>query len=380
MKKDSQQVEDKEISLAELVNKTRKVVAYLVKKWVVILVAIILGGVIGLAYAWLQPVKYVSKTSFVVEDSKVGGGGLAALAGQFGFDIGAGGGGGVFSGDNILLFLKSESLCRETLLTNYDSTGNKILADEYADADQLKEKWASNKKIGQINFARYKNGNFPRLEDSLIQVITKTILKQDLSVDKPDKKASFIEVKVSMRDELLSKYFGERLVQIATDHYVESKTKLKALNVAKLQHRADSLGNLLNSRTYSAAANQQGLVDANPGLRVAPVQAEISARDKTMIATIFAEVVKNLEIAKVALSQETPTIQLVDQSRFPLIKEKTSKAISAIVGGLLTGLICISILLLRVWWRGQSAESDKLPSTESSARIVIANEKTKVGL
>lgn len=379
MKKDLQ-LQDEEISIAELVVRIRKILGYLVKRWVVILVAIILGAAIGLTYAWLQPVKYVSKTSFVVEDSKMGGGGLAALAGQFGFDIGSGGGGGVFSGDNILLFLKSESLCRETLLTDYDSTGNKILADEYAEANRLKEKWARNKKIGQINFARYKNGDFPRLEDSLIQVITKTILKQDLTIDKPDKKASFIEVKVSMRDEVLSKYFGERLVQIATDHYVESKTKLKALNVAKLQHRADSLGNLLNSRTYLAAANQQGLVDANPGLRVAPVQAEISARDKTMIATIFAEVVKNLEIAKVALSQETPTIQLVDQSTFPLMKEKTSKAISTIVGGFITGLICISILLLRVWWRRQSAKSDNQPSTESSAKVLISNEKTKVDL
>lgn len=364
---DNQNRNDEQISLRELVDNTRAIWIYLVKKWVFILLAGIVGAAIGFAYAWFKPVKYESRLSFVVEESKAGVGGLASLAGQFGFDIGGVSSGGVFAGDNILLFLKSENLCRETLLTNYDSGGNNVLADRYAEANKLKEAWKKNRKIGIIHFARYKDGVLPRLEDSLIQVITKTILKKDLSVAKPDKKATFIEVKVSMRDELLSKYFGERLVRIATDHYVESKIKLKALNVARLQHRADSLGILLNSRTYSAAATQQGLVDANPGLRTAPVIAEITSRDKTMIATIYAEVVKNLEISKVALSQETPTIQMVDQSTLPLKRQKISKLISIIIGGLLVGLLSISFLVFKRWWRMQINAGNTTAESDSSA-------------
>lgn len=364
------QQQDEEISLQELINKIRQIWSYLLKKWIVILIAGIVGASMGLTYAWLQPVKYVSRLSFVVEESKGGVGGLASLAGQFGFDMGGSAGGGVFSGDNILLFLKSESLCRETLLTNYDSTGNEILADKYAEANELKAAWMKNKKIGQINFARYRDGNFPRLEDSLMQMITNRILKKDLGVGKPDKKASFIEVRVTMRDELLSKYFGGRLVKIATDRYVESKTKLKSLNVAKLQRRADSLGTLLNSRTYSAAVNQQSLIDLNPALRMAPVAAEITTRDKTMIATIFAEVVKNLEIAKVALSQETPTIEIVDRSSLPLREEKASKPVSVIAGGLVGGLLCIVFFLLKRWWKIQQKKDPlvkNIPSAELPA-------------
>ncbi len=344
-------LQDDEISLKELIDKTRVLWNYLIKRWFIILLAGIIGGAIGLAYAWMQPVKYVSRLSFVVEESKGGAGGLAAIAGQFGFDIGGGAGGGVFAGDNILLFLKSESLCRETLITNYDSAGKQSLADKYAEVNGLKESWSKNNKIGNISFALYRNGNFPRLEDSLIQIIIKRVLRKELEVVKPDKKASFIEIKALMTDELLSKYFSERLVNIATDRYVESKIKIKAINVARLQRRADSLGALLNSRTYSAAATQQNLVDVNPALRMAPVAAEITARDKTMIATIFAEVVKNLEISKVALSQETPVVQMIDKSNLPLKKEKTSKLISILIGGLLSGLFLISFLLIRRWWK-----------------------------
>jgi hypothetical protein len=367
--------QEKEISLMELVGKVRELCTYLVKKWHIILFAGVLGAIIGLAYAWLKPVKYISRVSFVVEDSKSGGGGLAALAGQFGFDFG-GASGGIFSGDNIILFLKSESLCRTILLTQYDSTGRLLLADKYAESSELKDKWSKDKKIGQINFAKYSDGNFPRLEDSLIQIITEKILTKELEIGKPDKKASFIQVTVTSRDELLSKYFAERLVKIATDRYVESKTKFKALNVAKLQRRADSLGALLNNRTYSAAATQQSLIDVNPGLRIAPVAAEISTRDKTMNATIFAEVVKNLEMAKVVLGQETPTIQIVDQSSLPLKKEKVNKLNAVLAGGILTGLLSIGLLLLVRWWKIQQNNDDTIKKRESSklpANVLISN-------
>lgn len=153
-----------------------------------------------------------------------------------------------------------------------------------------------------------------------------------------------------MQDELLSKLFSERLVQIATDRYVESKTKTKALNVAKLQRKADSLSALLNDKTYTAAASQQSLVDVNPALRTAPIAAEISSREKSMAATIFGEVVKNLEISKTMLSQETPVIQVVDRSSFPLEQERVGKLTSLILGGFLTGFLVVLFLVLRRWF------------------------------
>ena len=342
-----------EISIKELIQKFQSLFKFLFSKWLVISLFGILGAALGLGYAFLQPIKYTSKLSFVVEDGKSSAGGLASLAGQFGFDLGGVGGGGVFSGENILLFLKSEGLVRETLLTSYDPDGKKTLADKYAEASKLKSEWLDDEKIGIVEFSHFPNKVMPRKEDSLIQELVKSILKYDLSVTKPDKKASFIEVNMMTKDELLSKLFAERLVKIATDRYVESKTKTKALNIAKLQYKADSLAALLNNKTYAAAASQQSLVDANPALRTAPIASEISSREKTMAATIFAEVVKNLEISKTILNQETPVIQMVDQSTFPLPKERVGKLKSLILGGLLAGFFIILYLLAQKWLRTQ---------------------------
>jgi hypothetical protein len=339
----------KEISLAELIVQIKATLSYVFSKWKIIFIASFFGVALGIVLAFLTPIRYVSKTTFVVEESKTAGG-LASLAGQFGLDIGGVSGGGVFSGDNILLFLKSETLCREALMTPYDSTGNEVLADRYAASSGLKKQWRNNKKIGDISFAKFRKSDMPRKEDSLIQyIIRKRILENDLFVYKPDKKASFINVTSIMRDEMLSKLFTERLVTIATRLYIESKTKVKQANVAILQRRADSLAAILNSKTYVAASSQQSLIDVNPALRTAPITAEISTREKTMVGTIFAEVVKNLEISKTILSQEVPAIQIVDQSSLPLEKKKMSKLFTGLLGGFLVGVVLVMYYLLKFW-------------------------------
>jgi hypothetical protein len=341
-----------EISLKELIEKLQSLWKYLLTQWLKIVVIGLLGGVIGFVYAYRQPVNYIAKMTFVVEDAKSSGGGLASLAGQFGFDIGGSGGGSIFSGDNILLFLKSESLVRETLLTPFDETGNSTLADRYAEVMKMKEAWVKNEKIGKIDFSKFKIDQLTRTQDSILQFIERS-LTGNITISRPEKKSSFIQAKFISQDEVFSKLFLDRLVKVATERYVESKTKTKTANVTMLQRKADSLAAVLNNKTYSAAASQQVLVDANPALKTNVIGSEIRAREKTMAATIFAEVVKNLEFSKTLLNQETPIIQVVDQSTFPLEKEKVSKLKSLILGGFLAGFLTILYLLTTKWLKTQ---------------------------
>lgn len=338
-----------EPTIKDLIIRSNRLLKFLSNKKRKIFLISFLGGLIGFVIAISTPTKYTYKLTFVVEESKGQVGGLSALAGQFGFDLG-GSGGGVFSGDNILVFLKSENLCRETLLTYYDDKQSITLADRYAQVMGMKKKWIKKKKIGEINFSDFKDKQLPRLEDSLLQVIIKkNILKNDLFITKPDKKSTFIQVALSSRDEKFSALFCQRLVKIATTRYVESKTKLKVANVAILQRRADSLASLLNNKTFEAAQSQQVLIDLNPALKMTPINAEISTREKSMIGTIFAEVVKNLEIAKTILSQETPAIQIVDQSFFPLEKVVASKSAYSILSSFIFTILILSYLIFIRW-------------------------------
>lgn len=286
------------------------------------------GAILGIAgamgYYWWVPATYSARTSFVVEDSKAAGGSImSALAGQFGFDISSitGGSSSILAGDNVQALLRSRSLIKKTLLTPVDSGSSTTLADWYASSYDLKAKWLKSSKVGkQIDFTYGKK--FTRLEDSLLQRMVKRIVEKELSVAKPDRKLGFFDMVVTMRHEELATRFSKRLLKAATNFYIDTKTRRLATNVQRLQGKADTLEAMLNKKTYSAADAQRLLLDLNPAYATPEVNAEISSRDKLMLSTIYAEIIKNLEISKTALIQETPTVQVVDEPELPLKKNQ----------------------------------------------------------
>lgn len=336
--------DDQPFSFRNEWNKLLRYGAMLLGYWRWLLAAAVIGMIAGGAYRWWKPVSYTARISFVVEESsKMGGGSIAsALAGQFGLDIGSLGGGssGILSGDNVMELVKSHSLIRKTLLSPYDSGSAVSLADVYAESKKWKRKWE--KKLGrQISFPANAK-TLARTEDSLLQKITTEILGSNLNINKPDKKMGFFELNVSSLDEKFSLLFSQRLLKASTDLYVETKTKRQVNNVARLQRKADSLAIALNRKTYSAADADRQLLDANPIYASPTVSAEIQYRDKLTQGVIYSKIVENLELSKMALIQETPTIQVVDEPELPL-KDNRLKLIVALLAGAMIAVVITGI-------------------------------------
>jgi uncharacterized protein involved in exopolysaccharide biosynthesis len=343
-----------EISLKELFQKAQEWFRYLLTKWILILSLALLGGITGFIFGSKQKPKYLAKVTFVLEEGKSGTNGLgslASLAGQFGVDVGGTSGGGLLSGDNILLYFKSPTLAREVLLSTYDSSANTSIADEYAKVYNLTESWIKNKKIGNISFpVLTADVSYTRIQDSLLQGLISEINSTQFSVTRTDKKAGFIDVITTMQSELLAKVYSERIVQRVVERYINIKTQRQKATVDKLQFRVDSIANLLRQKTVSGASlqNNSSTMDINPLYRTGTsVAVETTLRDKTLLSTIFASVTQNLEMAKFTLSQETPVIQIVDAPILPLKKEKVSRLKSSFIGAVIITFFTILILIVR---------------------------------
>lgn len=307
----------------------------------------LVGIIFGVLLVWYWPVTYTARLTFVVEESKTGGGSLvSALAGQFGFDMGdIGGSGGMLDGDNVQELLRSRKMIKNTLLTPFTDSSSLTLADRYADSYGLKKKWAKHSKENQPIMFPANAETYTRLQDSLMHVIIKRITDKELSVSKPDKKLTFFQVSINMRDEKVSQLFCQRLIKQATDFYIQTKTKRQRTNVNRLQTRADSIGRLLNKKTYSASAANQILLDANPAYPTANVGSELQERDKIVLSTIYSEIIKNLEVSRTMLIQETPAFQIVDEPELPL-KKNEMKYLSSIVACLIVFVAIYSMFLL----------------------------------
>lgn len=310
--------------------------------------AVIVGVLAGVLAAKIKDPTYTARLSFVIDASKSGGsGGLSALAGQFGFNLdGLGASNGVLAGDNVQELVKSHKLIKATLLTPYDKT--QTLADRYAVVNKLDEKWLKYSNTGKpIRFPLNGKGN-SRIQDSLLHEMTLLILKGDFGISKTDKKLDFFEISTTMKDEKLSLLFCQRMLNQATDFYISTKTQRIRNNVARLQHRADSIAALLNRKTYTLSAANQSLLNLNPAYTTANAGIEVRERDKIVLTTIFSETIKNLEASKAILSQETPTVQIVDEPELPLKKNRLKYSVAIITGVFVSFILAAtSILILK---------------------------------
>ncbi|NIG52096.1 lipopolysaccharide biosynthesis protein [Chitinophaga sp. Cy-1792] len=338
-----------EITLKDLILKIKGFVSYLIGKWLIIGLVGIAGAGAGVLFAFFSNPKYTGEMTFIMEEPK--GGGLSAYAGiasQFGIDLGGmSGGSGLFSGDNILGFLKSRLMVEKALLYPFDSTHpKKSLADEYIEAYKLHDKWSSKPGLKDIQLpANSDRKKFTPVQDSIMNVLYNQLLKENLDISKPDKKVNIISAKCTSRSELFSLLFVQGLVREAIDFYVTTRTQRSKATVDRLQAKADSVEFLLNRKSYAAAAQQD--LNMNPARRVASVPTEVFTRDKMVLQTIYGEVVKNLEMSKMAMSQETPIIQIIDIPNRPLEKVKTGKAKSLIIGGIVGAMLAIAFLTVR---------------------------------
>ncbi len=332
--------ENEEISIAEIFEKVKSWFQFILNKWKLIAICSLVTAAIGLAYSILQKPKYTAELSFALEEKGAGSGTLGAYAGiasQFGFDLG-GGGGGAFSGDNILELMKSRLLIEKTLLTKaIFNTDTQLLIQRYISFNKINKKWKP--ELQAINFQRKLNEPVSRAEDSILGLIIKDIKTNQLNVAKLDKKLSIVSVNLTSTDEDFAKIFVEELVKNVTDFYIETKTKKSRVNVDLLTRRTDSVKNALDREMYGAAINQ----DQNNNIIQA--RAKVPAIKKQMniqmLSTMYGELVKNLEFSKLALMREEPFIQIIDKPILPLNKVKLGKVKGIILGGMLGAFLSV---------------------------------------
>ena len=99
--------------------------------------------------------------------------------------------------------------------------------------------------------------------------------------------------------------------------YIDIKTRNLTGNIVKLEKRADSLRQLFGSK--SRQSYEQQILDANEAFKLNLANTEISQRDKSVIFEIYAEVMKNLEVSRMLLINQTPVIQVLDSPKDPLV-------------------------------------------------------------
>lgn len=338
-----------EISLKELLEKTKEWFDYLLSQWKIIVLAGIVGAVLGLSYSFIKKPKYTATLSFALEDEKGGGlGGALGLASSLGLDLG-GSGGGAFSASNLTELFKSRSMVEKTLLSPVVVDGNTIsLAEMFIQNKEWRNNWKEKPALAKLEFAPNANRQqFTRVQDSILGVIYNDLSKSALSVAQKDKKISIISIDVVSENELFSKYFCEALVDEVSDFYVETKSKKARENMLILERQTDSIRRELNGAITGVAVANDNTFGLNPAMNVRRAPSARRQVDVQANTAILTELVKQSELAKVTLRKETPLIQVIDRPILPLKIEKCGKVKGVSIVGVLAVFFTVLYLILR---------------------------------
>nr|WP_314865807.1 Wzz/FepE/Etk N-terminal domain-containing protein [uncultured Flavobacterium sp.] len=345
------ETQNDEISLRELLDKAKEWYQYLLSQWKVIVLAGILGASIGLVYSLTTKPIYTASLSFALEEERSGGGGLSSalgLASSLGIDLG-GSGGGAFSGSNLIELFKSRTVVEQTLMRPIVLKNDTIsLIEMYLRINGYRESWDTNPKLKGIQFLPLtKRKYFTRVHDSIMGGIYDNLTKTNLVIGPKDKKASLTSIVVNSNNELFAKAFCEALANEVSRFYVDTKSKKARLNMAILLKQRDSIRSELNGNITNVAVANDNTFMLNPAMNIKKTTSTKKQIDVQSNTAILTELIKQTELAKVALRKDTPLFQVIDPPILPLPNERFGKAKGMLLGGILGGFLIILGLLTK---------------------------------
>lgn len=341
-------IDNDEISLKELLLKTKEWYSYLLLRWKIIAFAGIVGAALGLSYSFIKKPIYTATLTFALEDEKGGNlGGTLGFASSFGFDLG--GGSSVFSGSNLNEFFKSRSMVQRALLSEVNYQGQKMsLIEMYLKIKDIRKEWNESEKFKKIQFLPNSvPDTFTRVQDSIMTGVYNLLVSQSLTVSQKDKKIAITSVEVKSENELFAKFLNEAIVREVCDFYINTKSQKSRENMAILIRQTDSIRRELNAAITGVAVATDQTFNLNPALNVRRAPSARRQVDVQANTAILNELVKQTELAKVALRKETPLIQVIDKPILPLSKERFGKFKGFVIGGVLASFIIIIVLIFR---------------------------------
>lgn len=349
----------KKKSLKENIEQLKELWNYFLKRWIIICIFGFTSAGLGLLVSILKKPTYTSTLSFVLDGSSLsslGGGGLSGLASSIGLGGGASGE-SVFEGDNLMALVVSKRMIEQSLMQKVPFK-NKTYAEYYIEFNEMREAWEEKPHLKKIKFPI--NSNLKKLsyhQDSILREIYIRLAENALEVKMTSSKVNIINVRCESHSHYFSRHFPETLINEVSKYYIETKTKKAKINYDVLKHQTDSIRvELYNSIAGLASANDN-IYGINPAFNIQRVPSARKQVDVQANTAILTELVKNLELARVNLLNNTPLVQIIDSPKYPLEEKKLRKLYGVLIGGFLGGIIILALLLSIKYFKESSQEN-----------------------
>ncbi len=333
-----------EITFTDLARQVKFLARLIIKKFIIIVLAGLAGGIAGALIAYLSTPKYQAEVVFVAEDNgREAAGGLAGLASQFGINLNMSN--DAFSARNMVGLLSSNKMIISTLLAVVEINGKKDrLLNFYLENTGMAKAFKKNEKLKGLSFpVNQKKEDFSRLQDSILLITVKNIKNGVIDIEKIEDNNDFFKITCISNNEDFSLLFSKQVLNELVTLYIQTKTQRAQKIVDLIEKRADSIKTEYNKALSSRASAVDE--NMNPALQLPLVNVQRRQTDITVLGTEYGEIIKNLELARFNLMKETPLVQVIDDPQLPLKRLKPSFIVYGILGSFMLATIVIIYLV-----------------------------------
>ena len=352
-------VRPEQLNVGRLVVRVRESGGWLFARWRRVLLISFCFAVLCCSYFYFKKPTYSAEVSFALDEQSA-----VAVRNDFS-DLPAGlglrpvaePGGTVFSTlNNVAELIRSRLLIDKTLKSSVLVNGKQLLlADFFLDSLDYRDSWTTDARYQHVNFARDSADPQRTLYvNTLLGRMYELLIKKILTIEKKGKGTSIIAVTCTSENESFSKYFIESLIGNTEQYYTETRTQRAKLNLDFITKRTDSVRAVYNAALFGRAVFTDANV--NPGRQVAVVQGEKQQTDIAIMKSAYTELARSLELAKAALSRDTPLFQYLDMPVFPLKRNAPPLLIYFFVFFIAGIVITCGFLLFGKWLEAVSRQ------------------------
>ena len=322
-----------EATLKDVIISIRDYTRELKKKFILISTVLIISIISGLVYSSIQKDKFEAVLSFIVEGQSEGPNlsSISGMASQFGLDLG-GSSSSTFSQQNVIELLKSRKVIESTLSKSCIVNNEEdILLNHYISINNMIEDGEN------ISF-------FSSSKDSITNIIWKEIIDFKIDLSYQNDEANILNLTYTSTNSEFAKNFTELLVEEISQMYSHYQTEKTRNSLKNLELRSDSIfRELKNSERNLARVKDRNLRVINASGRLDEIQ---YMRDVQVLNAIYLELIKNTELVKMNLLNETPIIQLIDVPVLPLEYSNRSSKLFWVFSFSFLGLFSVSFLIV----------------------------------
>jgi hypothetical protein len=311
------------------------------KHFLWLILTLVFTTVGAVLYAYLKAPEYKSRLTFALDMGGASGelSGAAGIASQLGFNIG--GGADMFAEDNIIEIILSRRVIEDVLMSEYPfGKKNQKLIEYFLNESGIRKDVPSKSAFKTVHFPNDISKNqLNYVQDSVLMETYLMFNKEMIAVSRPDKKLNIYQVSVKTWNEEFSKVFTDRLMASTDTFYKEVCTKKSANTLEVLEQRAEFMKENLHGSMVEKSKN----IDANlnPAFTESLVPVEKKQFDVEVYGAAYAELFKNLEIARYQYLKDVPLVQIIDEANYPMEMVKIKLPIAAIIGAVI-GLFLFS--------------------------------------